>query len=365
MAALIQTARKLVRRGLRSPVLAPLNDAAAVDRLLQRVNRRWSIREVCAEVVGVRPEAGAACSLWLKPNHLWRGHVAGQHILLTVEIDGVRHQRAFSLSAAPRADGLLRLTLRVSARGQVSRWLQDPACVGRVLTISQAQGEFVLPVMRPDRVLMIAAGSGISPLMAMLQQLAAEQYSGDIQLLRVDRQASDILLHEEAASLRETLPGLRIVQHESRTQGRFDAARIVALVPDAGSRCWLVCGPEGLMDLVRAVHAETSDAPLLQEHFAAPPLRSAELLGGQPRKVRVQGAEGAFDAAPGQSLLVAAEAAGLSPKFGCRAGICRSCLCQKRRGSTVNLITGARSDAPDEWIQLCISTAESDLEISL
>lgn len=365
MAALIRTARKLVRRGLRSPALAPLNDAVAVDRLLQRVNRRWSIRDVRADVVAVRPEAGDACSLWLKPNRIWRGHVAGQHILLTVEIGGVRHQRAFSLSAAPRTDGLLRLTLRVSARGQVSRWLQDPARVGDVLTISQAQGAFVLPTPRPDRMLMIAAGSGISPLMAMLQQLAAERYRGDIALLRIDRQASDVLLPDEIAGLQEALPGLGIVQHLSADQGRIDAARIAALIPDAASRCWLVCGPEGLMDVARALHAETSSAPLLQEHFAAPALRSADQLGGDARKIDVQGVGQSFDAQPGQSLLVAAEEAGLNPKFGCRAGICRSCLCQKRRGSTRNLITGARSDAPDEWIQLCISTAESDLELSL
>lgn len=365
MAALIRTARKLVRRGLRSPALAPLNDGVAVDRLLQLVNARWSVREVRANVVAVNPEAGDACSVWLAPNRLWRGHIAGQHIVLGVEINGVQQQRAFSLSAAPRADGLLRLTLRVSARAEVSRWLQDPARVGAVLTISQARGDFVLPAVRPEKFLMIAAGSGISPLMAMLQQLAAEQYRGSVELLRIDRQASDVLLQDEIIGLRAALPGLRVVQHLSGEAGRIDAARIRALVPDLGTRCWLVCGPEGLMDVARTLHAGSCSAPMLQEHFAAPALRSADQLGGAARKVTVQGVEQPFAAQPGQTLLLAAEAAGLNPKSGCRAGICRSCLCQKRRGSTLNLITGVRSDAPDEWIQLCISTAESDLEISL
>jgi len=364
MVALMRTARTIVRRGLKAGVLAPLNDGVAIDRLLQRVNRRWSIRDVRAKVVSVTPEAGNACSIWLAPNRLWRGHVAGQHVVIGVEIDGVTHHRAFSLSSVPRKDRLLRLTLRVSARALVSRWLQDPARVGDVVTISQAQGDFTLPTVRPDRLMMIAGGSGISPLMAMLQQLATEQCRGDITLLRVDRLASDVLLEHEVSELQHQLPGLRVVQHLSSLDGRFDTERFHALVPDAATRCGLMCGPEGLMTLVRSTR-DPEGLPLLQEHFAAPSLRTADELDGAPCRIVVQGAPQPFEAQPGQSLLIAAERAGLKPKSGCRAGICRSCLCQKRRGSTRNLITGARSDLPDEWIQLCISTAESDLELSL
>ncbi|AVP97445.1 hypothetical protein C7S18_09655 [Ahniella affigens] len=365
MAALMRKTRTLVQRGLRSSALAPLNDVVAIDRLLQRMNRRWSLRDVRATLVAVTPEAGSACSVWLKPNRLWNGHEAGQHIMLEVEIDGTRHHRAFSLSAAPRADGLLRLTLRVSARALVSRWLQDPARVGDVVTISQAQGTFVLPTPRPDKILMVAAGSGISPLMAMLEQLAAEHYRGDIQLLRIDRQASDVLLDAELAILQRALPGLHVRQHFTSAHGRLTAPQILEYATAAASRRWFVCGPEGLMQLVRVVHAEVCDTPLLQEHFAARALRDEAELIGAPRDVLVSDLGLHFQALPGQSLLLAAEAAGLNPKSGCRAGICRTCLCQKTRGRTRNLLTNQSSDAPDEWIQLCISTAESDLELTL
>lgn len=73
----------------------------------------------------------------------------------------------------------------------------------------------------------------------------------------------------------------------------------------------------------------------------------------------------AFTQTNNRTLLESAETAGLTPKFGCRAGLCRTCLCQKRSGRVRNLVTGLVSTQPDEWVQLCISVAESDLELAL
>ena len=60
-----------------------------------------SAREIRARVIGVQRESDQAVTLTLQPNRLWKGHRAGQHVLLGVEIEGVRHQRCFSLSSAP------------------------------------------------------------------------------------------------------------------------------------------------------------------------------------------------------------------------------------------------------------------------
>lgn len=365
MAALMRSARNLVARGLRASSWSPFNDPVAIDRVLQRANPRWSVREVRATVVSVTREAGNASSLWLRPNGRWRGHAAGQHVVVGVEINGVMHHRAFSLSSAPRRDRLIRLTIRASSRQLVSRWLQDPSRVGSTVILSQAQGVFVLPSPRPDKLLMIAAGSGISPMMAMLEQLAMERYQGVIRLIRIDRQADEVLLRSAVDELKHALPGLQIEQYLSGNHGRIDAKTVAALTADNASSCWLVCGPEGLMDLVRTQHRNTANLPLLQEHFAAPALRNADALADAPRSIVVTGHADPFQAQAGQTLLQAAESAGLNPKFGCRAGICRTCLCQKRRGTARNVLTGVVSDTPDEWIQLCISTAESDLELSL
>ena len=72
-----------------------------------------------------------------------------------------------------------------------------------------------------------------------------------------------------------------------------------------------------------------------------------------------------FDVASGQSLLDGAEAAGLQPRFGCRRGICRTCQCRKLSGSVLNVLTGLPSGAGEEWIQLCISTPQSAVDLAL
>ena len=102
--------------------------------------------------------------------------------------------------------------------------------------------------------------------------------------------------------------------------------------------------------------------PLRFERFSAPlPVR----IAGEPVTVHCAESKHLFTYDSQRSLLDAAEASGLTPPSGCRTGICRSCLCKKRQGSVLNLITGQRSTQPDEWIQLCISVPETDLELAL
>lgn len=362
MSSLLSPARRL----LASSWLAPLNDRAAIDRLLQRVAPLASVNQVRARIESITPDGRDGAIIWLRANRHWQGHRAGQHVLLTAEINGVRQQRAFSLSNGHSYDGRLRLTLRRSARGLVSAWLQQPSALGKVVELSQARGEFLLPEQVPSKLLMVAGGSGISPIAAMLENLAARGYAGDILLLRAERQAQDRMSVESIAALADQLPGLRRVEHYSAHGQRLDRAAIAAHVPDAAERAWFVCGPEGLQSLLQQMHGALNVAqPFRCERFAAP--RALPVANGSTADHWVSPADGGtpFAAASGTPLLQAAEAAGLSPSFGCRAGICRTCLCQKRHGTVRNLMTGMQSDAPDEWIQLCISSAESDLELAM
>lgn len=354
------------QRLLQSPWLHPLNDRAGVNRLLQRFEPLWSLNEVRAQVLAVTEENHDTVSVLLRPNRHWRGHRAGQHVLLQADIDGVRQQRAFSVSSAPQQRRVIRITAKRSPRSRVAAWLHGGLRPGQVLTLSQANGAFVLPAQPAERLLLLAGGSGLTPLLAMLHELEASSPSRDVVLLHSCRDATDRLFVDELQALAARLPGLRVLHHYSGAQGRLDAERLSALLPDLAQREIYQCGPDGLMQTVRALCAALGrSAHLHEEHFGRPPLRDADVLGAAARSVSCDKPEHSFTAAPTQSLLEAAEAAGLTPAFGCRAGICRTCLCRKRRGSVRNLITGHSSDQPDEWIQLCISTAQSDLELAL
>lgn len=343
--------------------LYPLRDAGAWNRLLQRIEPTWSFTEVRARVVGRVEESPDTVSLWLKPNRRWRGHVAGQHVVLGVEIDGVRRRRVFSLSNAKRPDGLLRITLQRQAEGGVTEWLHAHAREGLIVELTEAGGQFLLPQPAPDRLLMIAGGSGITPLLAMLQQLADDACTTDITMFQLYRRPDQRLFADELEALARRLPGLRIHAHCSAERGRLSVQDLISRVPDLAQRHTLLCGPEPLMaDLSVAWTRLGLQARLQTERFGAP-----RPSGDCHSETQVHAAESEqmFTQTPDLSLLQAAETAGLKPRFGCRAGLCRTCLCLKRSGRVRNLLTGLVSSQPDEWIQLCVSVAESDTELSL
>lgn len=351
----------LVRRILRSPLLHPLNDGRAWDGLLQRFDARASLREVRARIVERIDEDADTVSLWLAPNRRWRGHAAGQHVAVGIEIDGVLRWRSFSLSAAPRADRRLRLTIRRNGDSGVSNWIVRHARAGMVWTLSQAQGDFQLPAGLPSALLFVGAGSGMTPIVAMLEVLAARRYAGAIHLLQLARDEASSLFADELAVLRESLPGFEHRQHLSSREGRWPIDDPL-LQPLLTARPTWVCGPQGLLDALLARHAAIGRAPLQHERFAAPaPARAPDA----PLAVHCTNSEQSFTYMDGRSLLDAAESAGLKPAAGCRRGLCRTCLCRKQRGTVRNLLTGHASSEPDEWIQLCISAPESDLEIAL
>jgi len=351
-----------IRRRL-SNAVHPLSDLEAWNRVLRRIDPMWSLTGIRARVVERVDESADTLSLWLKPNRRWRGHSAGQHIELSVEIEGVRRRRVFSLSNAAGSNRLLRITLQRQAAGGVTDWLHANARPGLVVEISQASGDFVLPSPAPEPLLMIAGGSGVTPLLAMLHRLADNASTTDIRLFQLFRQPDQRLFAKELVALSQRLPGLRVHAHCSADQGRLSAEDIAECVDDMALRHTLLCGPEGLMaDVADCWRRLGVEDRLRTERFSAPRPAAGS---GAASSVHAVKSEQMFTQAPGLTLLESAEAAGLQPKFGCRAGLCRTCLCRKRSGRVRNLVTGLVSSQPDEWLQLCISVAESDLELSL
>src|SRR5437588_234874 len=99
-----------------------------------------------------------------------RGFRAGQFVRVGVEIDGVRRTRTYSpASSALSRNGCLELTATVHPQGLVSTHLKHQACPGTIVHLGPAQGEFVLPEPRPDRVVLISGGSGHPPGQSILR----------------------------------------------------------------------------------------------------------------------------------------------------------------------------------------------------
>jgi ferredoxin-NADP reductase len=152
-------------------LLKPLASEKIIDFWSNEFGLAFTWQRPMAKIVKRTVEANNTVSLWLKPNLRFNGFRAGQHINVTLQVNGVYFTRSYSLSDAPRADGLLRLTIK--KEGKVSSYLCQNAQVNDVLEISQAFGELQLNAQKPK--LLLASGSGITPLMSLLHTATIQQ----------------------------------------------------------------------------------------------------------------------------------------------------------------------------------------------
>jgi ferredoxin-NADP reductase len=358
--------RSVARSVVASPLLDALTAPHGVDRYLELVRPTFSLRELRAEVVHVRRQTTDSVTLRLRPNRQWRGFAAGQSLAVTVEIDGVRRTRSYSLANSQHAaDGCLELTVRAHPHGLVSRHLYDTARPGLVLALAPAAGDFVLPARRPDRLLLVSGGSGITPVLSMLRTLCDEDRVPAVTFLHYARDERSAPYRAELAALVQRHPNVRVVHvyTEGRRRRHFSRAQLNRLAPDALGAPAYVCGPPALVQAVRRVWTREGAAErVFHESFL--PVRVQPVPGDASGTVSFH-ATGTSVASSGVTLLEQAEAAGLRPLHGCRMGICHTCTCRKLAGQVRNVHTGELSSAEPEDIQICVSVPAGDVQLDL
>jgi ferredoxin-NADP reductase len=346
-------------------LLEALTTPHGVDRYLELVNPMLTVRELRAEVTDVRRATADSVTLTLRPTRQWRGFQAGQFVQVTVDIDGVRRTRCYSPACSQyRADGKLELTVRAHTDGLVSRHLYANARPGLVVGLSQADGAFVLPERRPERIVLISGGSGITPVMSMLRTLHDEHYAGELVFLHYCDSTADVPYAEQ---LRELTGTASVVLATTRTSdgqltGRFGQHHLDAAAPWYADAHTYLCGPPALMSAVREHYdARGLSDRLHTEEFRPAPLVTTEDATGTVTFAR----SGTAAANSGDTLLLQAEAAGLNPEYGCRMGICFSCTQVKTSGCTRNVLTGELNNDPDVEVQLCINAPVGDVALDI
>lgn len=359
-------------RLLESPFVTRVVGESVFDFYAGVVSRGLTSRRIVARVEAVRDEAPSVKSFVLRPNGHFRGFRAGQHVNLTVEINGVRHTRCYSPSNAPDSTGTVVLTVKRHPTGKVSGWLHDHLRAGDWVELGQAFGDFTLPSQARSKLLFIAGGSGITPLASMLRDLCARGIARDVVVLTYGRTPSDLLFAEDLRALAALHPGVRVAfavtgatVGNERLTGRFSAKHLEHVAPDAGERRTFVCGPRTLVDDVRALWAARGTESLLKTETFTPAESFAADAPSAIVHVTASRSQKAFSASAAASLLVQAERAGFSPPSGCRQGICFSCACRKKSGVVRNIADGAISSEPDEDIRLCVSVPLSDVTLDL
>lgn len=357
------------RPGPLKRLIRPLVKPDVFDFWASRLHRTWTWERPLARLVAREAASTDAVTLLFKPNRHWAGHRAGQHVNLGVEIDGVRLTRSYSLTAPPRADGLLPITVKAIEGGKVSRHLCHDARMGDIVDLGQAFGEMTLPASPRGAFLLLAAGSGITPLMALVRELAGQGMPADTTLLYWVRRRGEACFVDELRALAAAHPGFRFrllltreaAQAADEAEGRIDDALLGAHAGDLSARQVMACGPGGFVETARSLLAPRV-AAFQAEAFTAPPVL---VVDEGEVDIRLQRSGRTLRVPRGESLLVALEQHGLKPPSGCRMGICNTCACGKSSGSTRHLPSGELLHEPTQALKLCIHSAATDLELDL
>lgn len=312
-------------------------------------------------IMEVRPETSSSATLVIKPGRDWAGHVPGQYVRVGVDVEGVRLWRTYSLTHGPRPDGFISITVKAIPDGVVSGYLVHHARPGQLVQLEQAQGDFVLADPLPAKLLLITAGSGITPVIGMLRNLfsRAEPAAGgrdQIVLLHSALTRAEVIFGDELRGYAEE-GRLRLVELHTDVDGMLDVADLDAIVPDLAERTTYACGPVGLLDAIEAHHADRG-LPLHVERF-----RPSTVAPGEGGTVRFASGV-SVDADGSTPILDAAENAGVLMPSGCRMGICFGCVVPMTEGVVRDMRNGELTVAvPGETnpdgvpIQTCISAA--------
>ena len=310
------------------------------------------------EIADIRPEtANAVCVRFAVPAELREefAYAAGQHITLEAEIDGKRVRRPYSICSSVD-DSTLRVGIKRQPDGRFSAFANTELSVGGKLRVLTPTGHFTAsPDPDASRThVAFAAGSGITPILAIVKTLLEREPRSDVVLFFGNRSAEEVMFRRELADLKDRYLARFSLYHVLSGQpqevemlnGRIDAARCRALVEAfcAADRVdqWYVCGPGSMIDDVCAALDDLNVAPE-RVHFER--FRSARAKP-RPRpqvsptvataKVTaiVDGRRQEFPIAEsGETVLEAGLRHGLELPFSCKGGVCATCRARVVEGS--------------------------------
>jgi ferredoxin-NADP reductase len=336
------------------------------DDYLELINPLWSTRELRGRVERIERETPDAVTLLIKPGWEWPGHLPGQYLRLGIAVDGIHHWRAYSLTSDPgRADGCIAITPKLVQGGQVTPFLCSGVRPGTVVRLGGVEGAFVLPDPLPERLLFVSAGSGITPIMSMLRSLEREGELRDVVHVHCARSEETVIFGRELRELDARRSGYRLHERITGREGRLAAEELDGVCPDWRERETFLCGPAGLLETMsERWKLDGEPARLHVEHFQPhTDLGDGERGCGGTIRFRASGVDGVSDGE--QPILVAGENAGAELSFGCRMGICHSCVGRLRAGQVRDLRTGRVHGAPGELLRTCINAPEGAIEIDL
>lgn len=268
----------------------------------------------------------------------------GQFLTLRLPVGNRHVRRCYSMSSAPATDDAPRVTVKRIAAGVGSNWICDNIKAGDTIDVLPPSGMFTPRAGLDDNFLLLAGGSGITPVFSILRS-ALHEGSGRIVLLYMNRDESSVIFRKELMALAATYPTrLQVIHWLDSVQGVPSLAQLAELARPFADGHAFICGPGPFMDAaVEALRAiEMSSDRIHVERFMSLPDEedTAQLNAAATAEAALSGIEEAqielvldgnvhhLVCRSGQTILDAALAAGIPAPHSCQAGMCASCMCQ-------------------------------------
>lgn len=323
---------------------------------------------------------------------------AGQFVPIRVRVDGKDYVRCYSISSSPMSSGFLEVS--VKRQGLVSNALHVTARPGAVLSIKAPNGAFKYPAGDDRPIVLLAAGVGITPLVSMLRHAAHTEPSRPVTLVYGAQDSTHLAFRDELASIVRRHPPVKVVYALTREAtsspafypGRIDAALLRATVPDIVHSIAFICGPNAMIDSMKALLAELGVPPAQIRHevfeaaiaaaagvreqriVASPavgsrharPVRPAPAFGDTGVSMHCLPCDQTVAVQAGQSLLEAAEGAGVEMPSLCRAGVCGTCRVRVTEGDVdCESTTLDETDVGQGFVLACVAQARTDCTVHL
>ena len=336
------------------------------DDYLELINPLWSTQELRGRIERIDRETEDAATILIKPGWKWEGHQPGQYLRIGMAVNGVHHWRAYSLTSDPgRPDGCISITPKLVPEGKVSPYLVETAKGGGIVRLGGVEGTFVLPDPLPESFLYISAGSGITPIMSMLRALVRRDSLDDVVLLHSARHPDDVIFGRELRDLAKRHEGFRLHEQLTDEMGRMGPSDLDRLCPDWRDRETYISGPAEMLDGMEEHWEEHGDPDRLHMERFQPVVGSEDAEHGEGGTVRFTDSDLEAVSDGSQPLLVAGEEAGATLPYGCRMGICHTCVGKLCSGQIRDLRTGEISGTEGEMIRTCVNAPEGPVEIAL
>ena len=301
----------------------------------------------------------------------------GQFLTFQWTIDGQRVSRSYTISSSPIHETYVEITPKRMENGLVSVFLNDLAKPGLTVEARGPYGQFYFDETCHKSIVLIAAGSGITPMMSMLRHIDDLKLSTPVMLLYCVRTAADIIFQDELARLERSLLNFNYEVCLSRADatwkghsGRLSEEFVSQYLIDLASPTFFLCGPQGFMNNARQILSKlgVKQDRILQESFgeSKPSTESRPLEAGTVETVVFLHSEKVCQASSGGTLLDVAERNGVQIPFGCRQGQCGTCVTRVLSGTVqMDVETGLTAEQKNAgYVLPCVSRAEGTVVLS-